>query len=61
LWFVQDESTAMLVTDFYSVLLRDATVSKAKALQQAQIKLLHDARYGHPGYWAPYLLIGNWL
>jgi len=27
----------------------------------AQIKVLNDPRYGHPCYWAPYLIIGNWL
>ena len=24
-------------------------------------KLIADARFRHPGYWAPFLLIGNWL
>jgi CHAT domain-containing protein len=61
LWFVQDESTAMLVTEFYGSLKRDNGISKAKSLQQAQIKLLNDPRYEHPGFWAPYLIIGNWL
>ena len=36
-------------------------MSKGKALQQAQLTLLSDLRYRHPGYWAPFLLIGNWL
>ena len=33
----------------------------ARALQAAQLKLLADRRYRHPCYWAPYLIIGNWL
>ncbi|MEI6085656.1 MAG: CHAT domain-containing protein, partial [Verrucomicrobiota bacterium] len=58
LWFVNDESTTLLMEEFY----RDVkTTSKAKALQQAQLKVLRDPRFGHAGYWAAYLLIGNWL
>lgn len=60
LWFINDQATASLVTEFYRQ-LRDPGASKAKALQQAQLLLLNDRRYQHPGYWAPFLLIGNWL
>jgi len=60
LWFINDEATSELIADFYSE-LADPAVSKASALQHAQIKLLKDRRYQHAGYWAPYLLIGNWL
>jgi CHAT domain-containing protein len=59
LWFVNDQASSMLVGDFYINL--HSGISKAKALQKAQIKLLNDPRYGHPCYWAPYLIIGNWL
>ena len=59
LWFVHDESTALLMSEFYTRLR--AGESKARALQQAQLKMLHDARFGHPSYWSPYLIIGNWL
>jgi CHAT domain-containing protein len=31
------------------------------ALQRAQQKVLRDANHAHPYYWAPFLLIGNWL
>jgi len=58
LWFVNDESTTLLMEEFYRNV---KTTSKAKALQQAQLKVLRDARFGHAGYWAAYLLIGNWL
>jgi CHAT domain-containing protein len=34
---------------------------KAHALQEAQRALAADPRYAHPAYWAPFLLIGNWL
>ena len=37
----------------------DPKLSKAKALQQAQRKLLK--RYPHAYYWSAHVLIGNWL
>jgi CHAT domain-containing protein len=61
LWFVNDQSSATLVSDFYTALRDHPDMSKAKALQKAQVKLLSDERYAHPCYWAPYLIIGNWL
>jgi CHAT domain-containing protein len=61
LWSVQDESTALLMGEFYSQLGSDSAITKARALQLAQLKVLHDPRFDHPGYWAPYLIIGNWL
>src|SRR6266446_394511 len=61
LWFVNDQSSASLVSDFYTQLHDHPDISKAKALQAAQLKLLSDSRYVHPCYWAPYLIIGNWL
>jgi len=60
LWFVNDQSTSTLITEVYNQ-LRQTSVSKAKAVQAAQIKLLTDRRYRHPCYWSPYLIIGNWL
>jgi len=61
LWFVNDQSTSALVSEVYSQLRQSPPVSKARALQAAQIKLLNDRRYRHPCYWSPYLIIGNWL
>ena len=61
LWFVNDQSTSALITEFYHQLSESPSVSKARALQAAQIKMLDDRRYRHPCYWAPYLIIGNWL
>lgn len=60
LWFVSDQATATVLENFYTQ-LKDPPMSKAKALQQAQISLLKDERFRHPRYWSPYLLIGNWL
>ena len=60
LWTVNDPASAQLVSDFYRE-LQNPAVSKAKALQEAQLGLLKDARYRHPNYWSAFLLIGNWL
>jgi len=60
LWTVNDPASAELVSDFYRE-LRNPSVSKAKALQEAQLGLLADPRYRHPNYWSAFLLIGNWL
>jgi len=60
LWFIDDASTSRLITDFYRK-IRDSGLSKAKALQQAQIGIIKDPNLEHPAYWAPFLLIGNWM
>jgi CHAT domain-containing protein len=60
LWFISDQASSQLVSAFYER-LRDPSLSKAKAMQQAQLAMLNDARFRHPGYWAPFLVIGNWL
>lgn len=60
LWPVYDKSTAQLMTTFYLGLNQSGT-SKAEALRQAQLSLLRDPNFHHPYYWAPFVLIGNWL
>jgi len=60
LWFVDDEATSLAVREFYRQ-LKTPGISKAKALQNAQKKLIAQERYWHPVYWAPFLLIGNWM
>ncbi len=63
LWQVDDEATPAVIIEFYNQ-LQNLSLSKAKALQQAQIRMLTDknyVRYRHPYYWSAFLLIGNWL
>jgi len=60
LWHINDLATASLVGEFYRQ-LQEPGGSKAVALQRAQLKMLNDRRYEHPGYWSPFLLINNWL
>jgi CHAT domain-containing protein/Tfp pilus assembly protein PilF len=60
LWNINDEASVDLVVDFYRG-LKDPSISRAVALQHAQIKMLENPRYEHPGFWSPFLLINNWL
>lgn len=61
LWAVDDESTAVLMENFYKLL--QAGASRRSALRSAQLQLLQEARfparYRHPYYWAPFFLVGN--
>ena len=61
LWAVEDRSTVSLMNQFYEQLASTDTTSKAKALREAQIALMHSENYSHPYYWAPFILVGNWL
>jgi CHAT domain-containing protein len=60
LWSVSDQAASELVLEFYRQ-LQNPSVSKAEALQAAQLKLMDSPNYRHPFYWSPFLLIGNWL
>jgi CHAT domain-containing protein len=60
LWLINDQAAELLITDVYRH-LANRSMNKAQALQQAQLTLLKDNRYRHPGFWAAFLLIGNWL
>jgi len=61
LWQVNDKSTAKLMVEFYSSLTQQSGITKAEALRTAQLKLLAQPQYQHPFYWAPFVLVGNWL
>lgn len=73
LWPVDDQSTRLLMEQFYNNLAKgtpESPITKAQALRQAQLSLLRgDAPMGSsqntastfsdPYYWAPFILIGN--
>ena len=60
LWNISDKATADLMTKFYEN-SRAPGATKAQSLRHAQIDLVKSSEFSHPSYWAPYLLIGNWL
>ena len=57
---MNDEAAAKLVTGFYRE-LANPELSRAEALQHAQLELLRTREWGHPALWAPFVLISSWL
>ncbi|MEH2437066.1 MAG: CHAT domain-containing protein [Nostoc sp.] len=57
LWSIDDRSTADVMSEFYRQL--KAGANKAEALQGAQLVVF--AKEKAPYFWAPYVLVGNWL
>jgi CHAT domain-containing protein len=55
LWAVNDRSTSELMRELY--LQIDRGESKRSALRRAQLAIKDE--YGHPYYWAPFVLMGN--
>lgn len=41
--------------------LSQQNMTKAEAVRQAQLELLNNPQYENPYYWAPFVLVGNWL
>ncbi len=60
LWEISDAATVEIINTFYKQISIQG-VSKAQALRTAQMRLITQPRFSHPNYWAPYMLIGNWL
>lgn len=60
LWYINDDSSVRLVSEFYRQLAARPDLTKAQALREAQLSLLRDPDLQHPLYWAPFLMIGNW-
>jgi CHAT domain-containing protein len=61
LWNIDDLSSAFLMIEFYRQIVNNPSFSKSQALRQTQLKLINHPNYNHPSYWAPYVLLGNWL
>jgi CHAT domain-containing protein/tetratricopeptide (TPR) repeat protein len=61
LWSVADNSTAELMSDFYKDLLAKQSGSPSTSLRTAQLKMISGKRYSAPFFWAPFVLIGDWM
>jgi CHAT domain-containing protein len=60
LWPVQDNAARSIMEKLYSGVSKNK-LSKTESLRQAQLQLIHAPDLGHPFFWAPFVLIGNWL
>jgi CHAT domain-containing protein len=66
LWDVVDESTSLLMSNFYRLKKENPNMTKAEALQLAQKELINGnirngkPRFAHPYYWSPFVIFGNW-
>jgi CHAT domain-containing protein len=72
LWRIADESTGIFMPHFYSMMLQEEGVTKAEALRKTQIEFIKGnlintnsnedfPTYTHPYFWAPFVLMGDWL
>lgn len=59
LWPVSDEATMKLMIEFYGYL--SSGESKIESLRQAQLRMLKLPQLQHPFFWAPFVLVGNWM
>jgi CHAT domain-containing protein len=57
-WAVNDDSTALLMAEFYRDIARGE--DKSTALRTASLSLLRSKDHSHPYYWAPFILLGDW-
>jgi CHAT domain-containing protein len=61
LWLVEDETTASLMSKFYSNLARSKRIGES--LVDAQRQFIAEAKSAgkpaHPFYWAPFFLVGD--
>lgn len=55
LWEIADDSTAMLMSEFYQQYAQNP--NKAQALRQAMLTTMQ--KHQHPVHWAPFTLVGN--
>lgn len=63
LWQVNDASTAQFMIKLYQQ-FNNLQITKAEALRNVQLAFLKDypdTDYNRPYYWAPFILVGNWL
>lgn len=61
-WPVATEPTVLLTTGTIDRMVKDPTLTKAKALQQSIATLIAgqpQAEYAHPSFWAPFVLVGD--
>jgi CHAT domain-containing protein len=58
LWSVDDDSTGLLMSEFYKGL--KSGQAKSESLRKAQLAVKSDPRFEHPYYWGGVMLFGDW-
>ena len=59
IWSVNDEATAELMKNFYHQLLQNHK-PPVQALRLSQLKMMQQARWRNPYFWAGFSLYGDW-
>jgi CHAT domain-containing protein/tetratricopeptide (TPR) repeat protein len=59
LWKVSDESTQLLMTEFYKNIIDGNSIKYGSSLRNAKLNLIKIEKFAHPFYWSPFILIGN--
>lgn len=58
-WAVESDSAKELTTRTFAHFTQNPNAPKAESLRGAMLQVMVDARYGHPAFWAPYVLVGD--
>ena len=63
-WAVEDRSTAELMGRFFRGIADAERAGRhpdyAQALRDAKRGVRQQAKWAHPYYWAPFVLVGDW-
>jgi len=64
LWYISDAGTGKFMQRFYQI-REKKKLQKAAALRETQLAFIKGEgeliRFSHPFYWAPFILMGDWL
>jgi CHAT domain-containing protein len=60
LWSVGDQSTAVLMPEFYRRLLAGRGSAPTAAMRASQLAMIAGKKYSAPFYWSPFVLVGDW-
>lgn len=60
LWSVADNSTALLMSDFYKRMMTGQGMSPNSAMRASQNAMIDGKKYSAPFFWAPFVLVGDW-
>ena len=58
LWAVSDESTAILMKDFYARMLGKKK-GAGESLNEARFELMKMPEFSHPYFWSPFVVVGS--